>query len=486
MMKSVSIKIHIYRLLFLSLVLPGLGCSEFKEEETVTHKDATLKKAEFTLETHGETSSQPTPFALPGESVNTDYALTLDGKKISLHELDEGIKLKLFDLEWARYELRKAALNEYLQTYSRKQTPQSINVLLTPPEPPRLYLTPAQQNTALRFEDAAEVPVRLSVFCNYQSSHCARMQASYQQLQADYGAQIGFEFYDFPQVFHAQAVSAANAVRCAHDMGVFDAFHKAMWLMQQGLDDAAYLRLAKQLGLDENRFRGCLSAQPHALAIDAHTELAKSFGFNQVPVTLVNGLYLSGPKPLEVFHYFIDLELARQGNPAATVVTGHQSENRSASPPFEEDSESQLSSEGAAERQAGQGSADMPLLPEDMPGQDELEYTPRPVVPALGEIPLSRDWIEDQLMQQAELESHFHAAEHEVEGVRLTKLKGVAESEFYQTLGLQEGDVLMRINEQWVHEAQNDLFEFLETGDTVAVVLVRKGLPVHLVYRIKD
>jgi type II secretory pathway component PulC len=121
-----------------------------------------------------------------------------------------------------------------------------------------------------------------------------------------------------------------------------------------------------------------------------------------------------------------------------------------------------------------------------MPDQDELEYTPRPVVPALGEIPLSREWIEDQLLQQAELEMHFEAAEHEVEGVRLTKLTGVEQSEFYQTLGFQQGDVLMRVNDQWVHEAQNDLFDALSKEKRISVVLVRKGLPVHLMYSIQD
>jgi hypothetical protein len=307
------------------------------------------------------------------------------------------------------------------------------------------------------------------------------MQATYQQLQLDYGKQIGFEFFDFPQAFHSQAVSAANAARCANSMGVFGAFHRALWLSQQTLNDSHYLRLAKQLGLDEGVFQACLTAQAHVLAIDAHEELAKSLGFNQVPVTLVNGLYLSGPKVLEVFKYFIDLELARLGSSVSSEVADRSNGSREASESGDKDSEAQDDSVGTDGRDAAQNG-----LPEDMPEADELEYTPRPVVPALGEIPLSRAWIEDQLLHQSELESHFQAAEHEVEGVRLTKLKGVADSEFYRTLGMQEGDVLMRINEQWVHEAQNDLFDFLETGDTVAVVLVRKGLPVHLVYRIKN
>ena len=424
---------------------------------------------------------------------STDYALSVNGKKIPLSEIDALIELKLFDLEWARYELRKAALSDYLtmqqgmlKTPQGEQAAKTIEILLTPPLPPRLQLSAAQHDSALVFTSTVQeqAPVRLSVFCNYQSSHCARMQPVYQQLEAEYGQAISFEFFDFPQAFHHFSISASHAARCAHALGKFEAFHKALWVKQLALSNETYLSLAKQLKLDEKLFSSCLQAESHLAEIQAHTELAKSFGFNNVPVTLVNGLYLNGPKALEVFRYYVDLELSRLGYQATRpdLNAGLSSAQDEAGKPAQEEQTVTDSYEQAPVETQEQNAG----LPEDMPDQEDLEYQARPVVPPVGETPLSREWIEDQLLQQAELEAHFQAAAHEVEGVRLTKLKDVEQSEFYRTLGLQEGDVLMRVNDQWVHEAQNNLFESLEKGTRVSVVLVRRGLPVHMVYTIQD
>jgi len=117
----------------------------------------------------------------------------------------------------------------------------------------------------------------------------------------------------------------------------------------------------------------------------------------------------------------------------------------------------------------------------NMPG---LGYKPRPVVAAKGETPLSRQWIEQQLQREQALRSHFQEASHEVEGVNLLKLKDTSQNEFYQTLGLQDGDVVMLVDNEWVHEAQNNLFRALRDKQEVSLVLMRKGLPVHLKYAI--
>lgn len=431
----------------------------------------------------GDTRSLSSKAPLTAESER--YALAINGKAIPLGEIDKRIELKLFDLEWAAYELRKAALSDYLEEQAKQQKIQSVKVLIEPPQPPRIHLSTEQQSLAMRFRDENKAaPVRLSVFCNYQSSHCARMQGVYQQIQQEYGALVNYEFFDFPLPFHPFSKSASQAVRCAHSMGEFESFHKALWLNQHALNEGTYLNLSKQLKLDEKQFRTCLNSQTETLVIEGNQDLAENLGFSQVPVTLINGLYVSGPKPFEVFQFYIDQELRRLGFKTDAVVT-HQAKisainDQERTMPESDRPDTLPEATGSA------GADEMSELPADMPDPETLEYKARPVVQAVGEIPLSRDWLEDQLLQQSELEAHFQPAEHEVEGVRLAKLSGVSQSEFYQTLGLQEGDVVMRVNEQWVHESQNDLFTALENGEQVSVVLVRKGLPVHLVYRIRD
>jgi type II secretory pathway component PulC len=99
---------------------------------------------------------------------------------------------------------------------------------------------------------------------------------------------------------------------------------------------------------------------------------------------------------------------------------------------------------------------------------------------------LSRDWIDNQLLDQTSLEKHFYNADHIVEGNHLIKLDNVDNQRFYTTLGLKTGDVIMRINDQWVHETQNPLWATLQQNELMTLTVMRKGLPYRYDYRIKE
>jgi len=115
----------------------------------------------------------------------------------------------------------------------------------------------------------------------------------------------------------------------------------------------------------------------------------------------------------------------------------------------------------------------------------ESEDFKRRELPATGEMTLSQDWLQTQLINQSELEKRFYNAEHVVEGHHLIKLAGIDNDRFYTTLGIKSGDVLMRVNDQWVHEHQNPLWDSLAREQSVSIILMRKGLPVRYDYKIK-
>lgn len=492
----------------------------------------------------------------------SNLVATIGSQSFSQADIDKSIALKLYDLEWAKYELRQQALSNRIAlelAHAGNKQHNDVTILMTPPEPPRLVLKGDAQ-PSLGPEDA---PITLSVFCNYQSIHCGRIQTVYQSLLKQYPQQLRFVFYDFPQGFHRHAKSASEAARCANHEGRFEAYHQALWAQQDDLGEALYQRIATQLELDD--FSQCLLSKEYRDQIAANQALAEELGFGNVPVTLVNGLYLNGPKSLEVFRYFIDQELnnlastPREQSPQKSlealrntalairlegVIDGgsaaaHQAlirnlaSNQSQS--YVQDDEILkdvyivligtdrvvIENNGVLENlplsrgslieqdvSAGELSQDEPLMLADTDqtqvlstadmndnngndGESEeapvagLEYSYRGVVDAKGETPLSRAWLQDQLSNEVELREHFQPAEHEVEGVRVMRLAEVGSSEFYQTLGMKEGDVVLRVNDEWVHEAQNNLFAQLESGEEVSVVLMRRGLPVHLRYAIQ-
>ncbi len=509
-------------------------------------------------------SSDQDPSLLRTAPTEQNLFAKIKGMPVRQDMIDERIKLKLFDLEWAKYELRRDELTHFVAgVLSGGQVlPEDVEVILEPPMPPRLEVNSEGQPSY----GNPSAPVTVAIFCSYQSSHCARMQEVYQQLDEAYPSVLNFVFYDYPQRFHRYAQGASYAARCAQEGGQFWGFHKALWANQDNLNNDFYLRMAKQLNLSAEQFSECIEERRYLQQVKANFDLAEALGFGNVPVTLVNGLYLKGPKTIDTLRFYVDQELARlnldadafyQSPEAPVPVSDEQSTLRASDLPlrlegvlgssdpaqakamirnlldessrdYRQDEQilpnvflvvieaervvienngklefltllagvvpdemdagdvSQASNEatGNAQNKGSSAWGDSRELPPDMPPADELDYTPRPVVAAKGELPLSRAWLEDQLLQQAELESHFKPAEHEVEGVHVLKLRDVQDNEFYQTLGLQDGDVVLRVNDEWVHEAQNNLFNKLETENEISVVLMRKGLPVHLKYAI--
>ncbi|GLQ32649.1 thioredoxin domain-containing protein [Litoribrevibacter albus] len=124
--------------------------------------------------------------------------------------------------------------------------------------------------------------------------------------------------------------------------------------------------------------------------------------------------------------------------------------------------------------------------------QDSLELYPERrfnegnrELPVTTLTPLSREWLDEQLMNQSQLEEHFQPASHKVEGQSLLKLSDVQQQEFYQTLGLQEGDVVLRVNDAWVYDGQNTLWETLDQEKDVTIQLIRHGLPVRYDYSVQ-
>jgi len=64
-------------------------------------------------------------------------------------------------------------------------------------------------------------------------------------------------------------------------------------------------------------------------------------------------------------------------------------------------------------------------------------------------------------------------------------LKDVAKQEFYKMLGLQSGDVVLRVNKEFVHDAHNPLWATLQNEGEVTLLVMRKGFPIRFDYKIK-
>jgi len=518
-------------LLFFPFVLSGLqACSSSTEPA----------KSAVTLTTNSikgvvKPSSQTSP-----------VVAKVGSEAIDLKELDNAIQFSLFDLEWRKYQLRKDMLNRMVaqrkNNLSNESTESSNSeILLNPPKPPRISL-PHDNRPIKGKQDAL---VLMSVFCSYQSSHCARLQPIIKQLEGHYGEIMAFNFYDLPQGFHRYGIAAANAYHCAEAAGVPWPYQSALYSDTSKLDNQRFINIAEQLNLDLISFESCLNKKTYLKTIQTDIDMAAKLGLGSVPVVFVNGLYAKGPQKIEAYRYYVDQELAQLGHvlkpervkeqtlaesqlPMSLLATT-VSNNEATSTAFVK----VASNEQGAHYKAGdlmfeqvrlvkieaqrilienQGKLEFVKLQSSkgydadvsksisVRGQqsenlvdrestydaDKLrsEMTRREL-PATGEMTLSKNWLENQLINQAQLEEHFYHADHVVEGYHLVKLDEITDQRFYSTLGFKSDDVLLRVNNQWVHEGQNPLWDSLATEEQVTVVIMRGGYPVRYDYYIK-
>ena len=100
--------------------------------------------------------------------------------------------------------------------------------------------------------------------------------------------------------------------------------------------------------------------------------------------------------------------------------------------------------------------------------------------------PLDDYWLTSQLIRQEELEKQLNPATHEIEGNPLLKLDSQAIDSFYHTLGMEPGDVIIRVNDEWVHANSNPMWNIMQTEEQFIISVIRKGLPVHLSFTKSD
>ena len=169
---------------------------------------------------------------------------------------------------------------------------------------------------------AADAPVVIVEFTDYQCPFCSRhFLETFPQIKANYvdTGQVRYVYLDFPLTsIHPQAQAAAEAARCAGDQDAYLPMHDMLFARQSewgGRADAAtvFAGFAQELGLDVNVFDECLDGRVHEAAVLADLEKGVALGVDGTPAFFLNGNFLSGAQPYEVFQQAIENLLAEAG-----------------------------------------------------------------------------------------------------------------------------------------------------------------------------
>jgi protein-disulfide isomerase len=178
---------------------------------------------------------------------------------------------------------------------------------------------PSQQVTRYPVEEGgnpsigpADAAITIIEFSDYQCPYCQKWQSQvYRQLLDNYPTQVRIVYRDFPLLsIHPEAVPAASAANCANEQGAYFRYHDKLFSYEYELGKDTYLKYAQELKLDMTAFTACLESDKYKDEVMADYQYAADMGIQSTPTFFINGLYLIGAQPYDVFKKLIDQELA--------------------------------------------------------------------------------------------------------------------------------------------------------------------------------
>ena len=172
------------------------------------------------------------------------------------------------------------------------------------------------------FKGAADAPVVIVQFSDFQCPYCSRVESTIDALMADpaYAGKLKVVFKQMPLGFHDKAQKAAEAALFAADNGKFWELHKAMFSNQQALTVDDIKKYAGEIGLDVAALDAALASNKYAEAVAKDIKAANSVGISGTPSFLVNGKLVVGALPVEMFKKEIDAALANIAKAAAPAA----------------------------------------------------------------------------------------------------------------------------------------------------------------------
>jgi len=178
------------------------------------------------------------------------------------------------------------------------------------PNPEERYEIPVAGNPSIGPSDA---PITIVEFSDFRCPYCARFaKETLRPLLESYGDQIQFVYRDFV-IFGQPSYEAALASECAHEQDKFWEYHDILFANQQNMGREQFISFAGELDLDVEAFTTCFDEQTYRDAIVADVSFAQELGLSGTPSFFINGRFISGAQPLEVFRGIIDEELASIG-----------------------------------------------------------------------------------------------------------------------------------------------------------------------------
>jgi protein-disulfide isomerase len=191
-----------------------------------------------------------------------------------------------------------------------RQLLQQLNTKNAPQEPPAQKAKLALDGVPML--GAKTAPVTIVEFTDYQCPYCRSFHVStFPELKKNYidTGKVRFFSKDMPLDFHADAMRAAQAARCANDQGKFWQLRDVMGSNPNNLDLEHILGFAGDLKMDKDALRACIQSEKYKSAVQSDVMEAMKSGAGGTPTFVVgatttegvDGELVVGAQPFPVF-----------------------------------------------------------------------------------------------------------------------------------------------------------------------------------------
>jgi len=141
-------------------------------------------------------------------------------------------------------------------------------------------------------------PVVLEEYGDYQCPPCGLLYPELKQIEKEYGDQLQIVFHHFPlSKIHKNALAAAHAAEAARNQNKFWEMHDRLYRNQKEWADQEdprpiFLSYARQLNLDEERFKQDMESNQADQRIGADMQRGAAAGVTGTPTVFIDGAML--------------------------------------------------------------------------------------------------------------------------------------------------------------------------------------------------
>lgn len=144
-------------------------------------------------------------------------------------------------------------------------------------------------------QGAADAPLTLVEYGDYQCPYCGQAYPIVKQLQQHFGDKMRFVFRDFPlSDIHQFAMGAAEAAQIAGDYNKFWDMHDKIYENQDAIDKAHLVQYASDMGIDSHEFKSKLDSGEKQSKIKKEFVSGAESGVNGTPSFFINGVKYNG------------------------------------------------------------------------------------------------------------------------------------------------------------------------------------------------